>query len=59
MNILILHAHPRSSASVVQRAMLRAVAGLETVTLVDLYAEYPVLRHRRRTRAAAPARPMI
>jgi glutathione-regulated potassium-efflux system ancillary protein KefG len=41
MNILILHAHPRSSASVVQRAMLRAVAGLETVTLVDLYAEYP------------------
>jgi glutathione-regulated potassium-efflux system ancillary protein KefG len=43
MNILILHAHPRSGASVVQRAMLRAVAGLEAVTLVDLYAEYPSL----------------
>jgi glutathione-regulated potassium-efflux system ancillary protein KefG len=41
MNILILHAHPRSGSSVVQRAMLRAVAGLEAVTLVDLYAEYP------------------
>ena len=41
MKILILHAHPRSGSSVVQRAMLRAVAGLDAVTLVDLYAEYP------------------
>jgi glutathione-regulated potassium-efflux system ancillary protein KefG len=41
MKILILQAHPRMGSSVVQRAMLRAVAGLEAVTLVDLYAEYP------------------
>ena len=41
MKILVLHAHPRSNASVVQRAMLRAIAGLDGVTLVDLYADYP------------------
>lgn len=41
MKILVLHAHPRLSASVVQRAMLRAIEGLDDVTLVDLYAEYP------------------
>jgi glutathione-regulated potassium-efflux system ancillary protein KefG len=39
--ILILFAHPRLSTSVVQRAMLRAVEGLENVTLHDLYAAYP------------------
>jgi glutathione-regulated potassium-efflux system ancillary protein KefG len=43
MKILVLHAHPRLSASVVQRAMLRAIDGLDDVTLVDLYAEYPDL----------------
>lgn len=43
MKILILHAHPRSSASVVQRAMLSAIAGLDGVTTVDLYAAYPSL----------------
>ena len=43
MKILVLHAHPRLSASVVQRAMLRAIEGLDDVTLVDLYAEYPGL----------------
>jgi glutathione-regulated potassium-efflux system ancillary protein KefG len=43
MKILILHAHPRSSASVVQRAMLSAIAGLDGVTMVDLYAAYPSL----------------
>ncbi len=43
MKILILHAHPRLSASIVQRAMLRALDGLEGVSLVDLYAEYPDL----------------
>ena len=43
MKILILHAHPRITASTVQRAMLRAVAGLDGVTLTDLYAEYPGL----------------
>ena len=41
MKLLILFAHPRSSASVVQRAMLRAIDGLDGVTLADLYAEYP------------------
>lgn len=41
MKVLILHAHPRASASVVQRAMLSAVSGLEGVSLVDLYADYP------------------
>ena len=41
MKLLVLHAHPRFSASVVQRAMLRAIEGLDGVTLVDLYAEYP------------------
>jgi glutathione-regulated potassium-efflux system ancillary protein KefG len=40
-NILILFAHPRLSTSVVQRAMLRAVEGLENVTFHDLYAAYP------------------
>ncbi len=43
MKLLILHAHPRSSTSIVQKAMLRAVSGLEGVTLVDLYAAYPNL----------------
>ena len=43
MKLLVLHAHPRINASVVQRAMLRAIAGLDGVTLVDLYAEYPTL----------------
>lgn len=41
MKILILHAHPRLSASVVHTAMLKCVSGLDDVTLVDLYAEYP------------------
>ena len=41
LKILVLHAHPRLSASVVQRAMLRAIEGLDDVTRVDLYAEYP------------------
>lgn len=43
MKILVLHAHPRSTGSVVQKAMLRAIAGLEGVSLVDLYALYPDL----------------
>jgi glutathione-regulated potassium-efflux system ancillary protein KefG len=43
MKLLILHAHPRISGSVVLRAMLRAVSGLDGVTIVDLYAEYPDL----------------
>jgi glutathione-regulated potassium-efflux system ancillary protein KefG len=43
MKVLILQAHPRLNASIVQRAMLAAVAGLDGVTLVDLYARYPDL----------------
>ncbi|WP_421694053.1 NAD(P)H-dependent oxidoreductase [Aestuariivirga sp.] len=41
MKVLILHAHPRIKASVVQRAMLKALNGLEGVSIVDLYAAYP------------------
>ncbi|MCA3129659.1 MAG: NAD(P)H-dependent oxidoreductase [Betaproteobacteria bacterium] len=41
MKLLVLHAHPRSKASVVQRAMVRAISGLDGVTIADLYAEYP------------------
>lgn len=53
MKILILFAHPRAGASVVQHAMLRAIDGLDGVTLADLYTEYPdfgidVAREQRR-----------
>lgn len=41
MRILILFAHPRMSGSIVQSAKLKAVAGLDGVTLHDLYAAYP------------------
>ena len=41
MNILVLHAHPRLRTSIVQSAMLNAIAGLERVTIRDLYAAYP------------------
>lgn len=40
-SILILHAHPRIGNSLVQRAMLNAVKGLDGVTVHDLYAAYP------------------
>lgn len=43
MRILILFAHPKFSASVVQRTMHAAVANLESVTIHDLYAAYPDL----------------
>jgi glutathione-regulated potassium-efflux system ancillary protein KefG len=43
MKVLVLHAHPRSTGSVVQKAMLRAIAGLDGVTIADLYALYPDL----------------
>ncbi|MGL4491092.1 MAG: NAD(P)H-dependent oxidoreductase [Rhizobiaceae bacterium] len=39
--ILILFAHPRKSNSVVQKAMLESVQGLDNVTIHDLYAAYP------------------
>ncbi len=41
MKILVLFAHPRLSGSVVQKAMLSAIAGLDGVTIHDLYAAYP------------------
>lgn len=37
----MLFAHPRPAQSVVQAAMLKAVAGLDQVDVVDLYATYP------------------
>jgi len=41
MKILVLFAHPKRQASVVQRAMLRSIDWLDGVTIADLYAEYP------------------
>jgi glutathione-regulated potassium-efflux system ancillary protein KefG len=41
MKLLVLFAHPKFSGSVVQKAMLAAIAGLEHVTIHDLYAAYP------------------
>jgi glutathione-regulated potassium-efflux system ancillary protein KefG len=41
MRLLVLFAHPRLRQSVVQRAMLAAVAGLTDITVRDLYAVYP------------------
>jgi glutathione-regulated potassium-efflux system ancillary protein KefG len=39
--ILVLFAHPRLGTSVVQKAMLKAISGLDNVTFHDLYAAYP------------------
>ena len=39
--ILALFAHPRLGTSIVQRAMLKAIEGLDNVTVHDLYAAYP------------------
>lgn len=41
MKLLVLFAHPKLSGSVVQKAMLAAIAGLEHVTIHDLYAAFP------------------
>ena len=41
MNILILFAHPRFEASVVQKELLSAISGLDGVAIRDLYALYP------------------
>jgi glutathione-regulated potassium-efflux system ancillary protein KefG len=41
MKILVLFAHPHFSASLVQKAMLSAIGGLDQVTIHDLYAAYP------------------
>ena len=39
--ILVLFAHPRLGTSIVQKAMLKAIQGLDNVTVHDLYAAYP------------------
>lgn len=41
MRILVLFAHPRLSGSIGQKALFGAIAGLEHVTVHDLYAAYP------------------
>lgn len=41
--ILVLFAHPRTDRSEVGVALARAARGVEAVTFVDLYAEYPTL----------------
>ncbi|MCB1380929.1 MAG: NAD(P)H-dependent oxidoreductase [Alphaproteobacteria bacterium] len=41
MKVLILFAHPRFSVSTTQKAMLKAVSGLDGVTIHDIYAAYP------------------
>jgi len=43
MRILVLFAHPRLRQSIVQRALLGAISGLDGITVRDLYAEYPDL----------------
>lgn len=40
-DVLILFAHPSLGRSEVNKPMVRAAAGIDGVTLVDLYAEYP------------------
>jgi putative NADPH-quinone reductase len=42
--ILVLFAHPSLDRSEVNRPLMLATAGVEGVTLVDLYAEYPDLQ---------------
>jgi glutathione-regulated potassium-efflux system ancillary protein KefG len=41
MRILILHAHPRPSSSIVQRALINSAKSIPGVTVHDLYAAYP------------------
>ena len=41
MRILILHAHPRPSTSIVQRALSNTARSIPGVTFHDLYAAYP------------------
>ncbi len=39
--LIVYYAHPGHQFSQVNRAMAKVVAGLERITFVDLYAEYP------------------
>jgi glutathione-regulated potassium-efflux system ancillary protein KefG len=41
MRILILHAHPRPSSSIVQHALITSARSMAGVTVHDLYAAYP------------------
>lgn len=41
MNALVVFAHPRLEASVVQRRLLDGIRGLERTTIHDLYYSYP------------------
>lgn len=41
MRILVLFAHPRPTESIVQKALLKAITGLDGITIRDLYASYP------------------
>lgn len=60
MRILVLFAHPRLRQSVVQRAMLGAIAGLDGITIRDLYAEYPdLLINARREQEAVLAHEVL
>ena len=43
-NVLVLFAHPSPGRSEVNGPMARAASGIDGVTLVDLYAEYPDFR---------------
>ena len=40
-SILVIHAHPRPDRSRANRVLRRAAEGIEDVTVLDLYAEYP------------------
>jgi len=40
-SILVLYVHPRSERSQANRRLKRVAEGLESVTVADLYAEYP------------------
>lgn len=40
-SILVLYAHPRTERSQANRRLKRVAEGLDGVTVVDLYAEYP------------------
>jgi len=41
MKPLVIFAHPRFSASIVQKTMLSAISRLDGITIHDLYAAYP------------------
>lgn len=41
MKILLIHAHPKPSTSIAQKAMLNASRNVDGITHHDLYAAYP------------------